>query len=245
MTARYFTNSIVRRDQESYAKKLKMPAGSMAELKRAYLDVNFFNLPEIRALMRKFKRSAGLALVQIYLAMSAAEGGRIDEDALCAILEDNEIKSPEAFISYCIDKSLIKLFREKISDSSEINPAFPGNETRLPDSDYDNEYEDQELIIALPEFRDVKIAAAILRWREYRRASFGKSFDQMALDSLISLYAGRANELPDDIDHSISNGWKTLNAKNRPRAGPAQKSTRDTLNEMMAEENRRIANEQV
>lgn len=243
MSTRYFTNSIVRRDQESYAKKLKMPAGSMAELKRAYLDVNFFNLAEIRALMRKFKKMAAMALVQIYLSMSAAEGARIDEDALCDILENCEVKNHEAFIAYCLDKSLIKLFREKISDSSDKIPTSPGSKSRLPDIDYDNEYEDRELKIAIHDFQTVKITAAILRWREYRRA-IGKPFDQMALDSLLSLYAGRAGELPDDIDHSISNGWKTINAKSRPRAGPVQKSTSDTLKEMMAEENRRIANEQ-
>lgn len=243
MSARYFTNSIVRRDQESYAKKLKMPTGSMAELKRAYLDVNFFNLPEIRALMRKFKKLAGLALVQIYLAMSAAEGGKIDEDALCAILEENEIRSPEAFIAYCLDKSLIKLFREIISDSSDENPDSPGSKSRLPDIDSDNVSEDQELIIALPEFLNVRTFQAVERWRLHRRL-IGKPFDQMALDSLINLYAGRANELADDINHSIANGWKTINARGGTRASPAGKSTKDTLKEMMAAENERIANEQ-
>lgn len=134
MSSRYFTNSIVRRDQEQYAVKLKMPKGSLKELKRAYLDVNFYNLPEIRALSKKFGKISPLALTQIYCAMSAGEGAKIDEDAIADILESNDLKNVEEFITYCLDKSLFKLYRENSPDNQEE----PGSKTRLPDNDYED-----------------------------------------------------------------------------------------------------------
>lgn len=233
MSARYFTNSIVRRDQESYAKKLKMPTGSMAELKRAYLDVNFFNLPEIRALMRKFKKLAGLALVQIYLAMSAAEGGKIDEDALCAILEENEIRSPEAFIAYCLDKSLIKLFREIISDSSEINPDSPGSKSRLPVYDYDNDIE-----INLKELDTPQIRAAIQLFAKTLSAN-GRELTQTNFDAWAMPYAGRPDDFLSDLLYSAGL-TKTKGFYPRPTTGPRaggkeKESSKDTLTRLMAE----------
>lgn len=222
MTTRYFTNSYVRRDQEQYAVKLKMPKGSLAPLKKCNLNVNLYNLAEVRALSKKFSKVAPLSLTKIYFGMSASEGAKIDEDALCDILDGDGIKKHEEFISYCLDKSLIKLFREISPGESREKTISPGNETGLPDIDYDNEYESIKLIIAIPEFLEPKTAKAIERWKAHRQA-IGKPFDQMALDSLINLYQGRASELAEDIDHSISNGWKTLNAKSREtRAGPSK-----------------------
>lgn len=217
MSTRYFTNSFVRRDQEQYAKKLKMPTGSTAELKRAYLDVNFFNLAEIRALMRKFKRDSGLAIVQVYLAMSAAEEARIDEDALLDILESCDVKCPEEFISYCLEKSLIKLFREKISDESQINPIFPGNETRLPDSDYDYDNE-----INIKELDTPEIRTWLKKTRERIHASGGTT-DEVWVEALLMRYAGRPDELLAVLQHTATRS-KTKNIcipdTNQARAGP-------------------------
>ena len=202
--SKYFTNSFVRRDQEQYAKKLKMSPGSTAELKRAYLDVNFFNLAEIRALSRKFGKKSAMCLIEIYLSMSAAEGARIDEDALMDIIDDYEFENPSDFIEYCILKSLIKLFREKISDESEKDPIKSGNETRLPDYDYDYDYE------LIKEIDTPAIREAIRDWRIHQQ-KLGRSFDQMAVDALIKTYAGQSpQDLIDDINASIFNGWRNI-----------------------------------
>lgn len=137
MTSRWFTNSVVRKDQLAYGKKLK--SDQMAKLKRAYLDVNFPNLPKVRALSRVFGKISPWALVQIYLSMSNATDARIDEDALLCIVEDTGIADPSNFITYCLEKGLIELFREIIPDSPGKNPTIPGNESGLPDTDYDND----------------------------------------------------------------------------------------------------------
>lgn len=237
MSTKYYTNSFCRRDQEQYAKKLKMPTGALKELKRAYLDVNFYNLAEIRALSRKFGKISAMCLTQIYLAMSAAEDAKIDDDAILDILENAEIENIQDFIPYCLEKSLIKLYREKISDESQINPIISGSKSGLPDSDYDtdNDYDsDHDLEIQLPEFRQPKISSAIARWVKYQR-KIKKPFDQGALDSMIMLYEHKPQELPDDIDHSITSNYKTLYAKPREQARPAKKSTKDTIRELYEE----------
>lgn len=96
-----------------------------------------------------------------------------------------------------------------------------------------------KLEIALPEFQKPEIRQAINCWQVHRNL-LDKEFDQGALDSMLLLYRGRALELADDIHHSILNGWKTLNQKprnaNYARGSPPKKSTKDVLNEMMAEE---------
>lgn len=221
MSTRYFTNSFCRRDQEQYAKKLKMPAGSLKELKRAYLDVNFYNLAEIRALSRKFGKISAMCLTQIYLAMSAAEGARIDEDAILDILENAEIENIAEFIPYCLEKSLIKLFREKIGDESQKTTIISESKTGLPDidNDYDNNL---KLEILHPEFQDPKIKQAIGRWVTYKRNN-GKHLNQGSVDSLQSLYAGRAHDLPGDIDHSIASGWKNISPMPRNNSPGKQK----------------------
>lgn len=98
---------------------------------------------------------------------------------------------------------------------------------------------------------DPKAAKAVNRWIEHRR-KINKPLDQMAVDSLIMLYAGRYNDLPDDIDHSISNGWKTLNAKPKQPSPkvfkPPEPAVRRTINNYVPptpEEKKRLTPEQV
>lgn len=235
MSTRYFTNSFCRRDQEQYAKKLKMPAGSLKELKRAYLDVNFYNLAEIRALSRKFGKISAMCLTQIYLAMSAAEGARIDEDALLDILEDAGIENIQDFIPYCLEKSLIKLFREKISDESDKNQIIPGSKVRLPDSDSDNDNDnDNDFEINLKELDTPQIRIWLKKTRERISAS-GGSTDDVWLEALLLKYAGRPDDLLAVLQHTATRS-KTKNIcipeSYQPRAAPQKKSTKETIQEL-------------
>jgi hypothetical protein len=91
-----------------------------AQLKRAYLDVDFLNQPKIRGLARAYGRIAQLCLIDIYLAMSKATRAQIDKDALLSIVEDFEIAEPEQFIAYCIDKGLIQVEGAAYSNSVVI-----------------------------------------------------------------------------------------------------------------------------
>lgn len=161
---------------------------------------------------------------------SAVEVGLLDGDSThywnSQIVEDSE-KFQEKHNNYKNGRKK----REQIHpESCQNSPRILRESTQdYIDTDTDTEDEsdtDHKLEIAIPEFREIKVANAIGRWNSHRRA-IGKPFDQMALDSLVNLYAGRANELADDIDHSISNGWKTLNAKDRQqaRAGPNRLKT--------------------
>ena len=236
MSSRYFTNSFVRRDQEQYAKKLKMPKGSTAELKRAYLDVNFFNLPEIRALSRKFSRKSTICLIEIYLSMSAAEGARIDEDAILSIIEPYDLDCPTSFIDYCLEKSLIKLFREKISDESQKETIISGSESRLPDSDSDNDNE-YELIKEMdtPEIRSEvnKFAAKIKRDSNGRR-----ELHQQTLDNWQSEYLGNPAAFLAALKNTNSKTFAlNLIRDEAPIVKQPKKSQREILQEMMEADN--------
>jgi hypothetical protein len=240
---------------------------SRAQLKKVFLDVDFFSNPKIEALGYKFGSASQACLIEILCAMSRATNAQVDEDLIYSKIHKHQVKEPSNFFDYLIEKNIIfkdgngfsngpvikdqENYARKLESSNarvtryrEKKEALPSErETRTPDtdSDNDNEYDlninkepELRLDIAFIEFGDLKTIKAIERWKKHR-LSIGKTFDQMALDSLQSLYAGRANELADDIDHSISNGWKTLNAKSRDAPRKEKKSTKDTIRELYEE----------
>jgi hypothetical protein len=90
------------------------------------------------------------------------------------------------------------------------------------DNDLNNKKENSQPL-ELPDYPP-KIGKAINRW-EHHRQKIGRPLDQQALDSLLMLYMHKIDELPDDIDHSISNGWKTLNAKPKQQARSSPETT--------------------
>lgn len=101
------------------------------------------------------------------------------------------------------------------------NSSKPSSKTQASsDIDIDNVI-DNELEILIAEFQEPKITEAIHRWIGYRNR-INKPLNQESLNSLIRLYDGKAQELPGDIDHTISSGWKNLQIKPREqaRAGP-------------------------
>jgi hypothetical protein len=120
--------------------------------------------------------------------------------------------------------------KQSKSSANEQQSSSKSSDTDT-DTDTGSDLDHIKLEIALPEFQEPKISKAIDRWRRHRQ-KIDRPFDQGALDSLQSLYAGRANELAEDIDCSITNGWKTLQAKSRDAPRPVKKSTKDTLNEL-------------
>lgn len=101
------------------------------------------------------------------------------------------------------------------------------------DTNISNDLDPNKLEVTLPEFQKPEIVQAVKSWQAHRR-SLGCQFDQGALDSMLLLYRGRVDQLADDIHHSITNGWKTLNEKPRhqARAGPQKKSTKETIQEL-------------
>ena len=221
---------------------------SRAQLKHVLLDVDFFNNPKIEALGFRFGSCAQACLIEILCSMSRATNAQVDEDLIRSKIGKHRIADADGFFAYIIEKRIIFKEGEAYSNAPVIEDQEKyarklgsGNarvtryrekkdalqtqgETHFPDIDIDTDYDLDlnKLEIAFPEFLDPKITSALSRWRQHR-AMIGKPFDQMALDSLQSLYTGRANELADDIDHSISNGWKTLNAK------PRQASAKDKI----------------
>ncbi len=139
-----------------------------SQLKRAYLDVDFFNQPKIRAGRRIFGKIFPLILIDIYLAMSKATNAIIDKDAILSIIEDYDIEDAESVLIYCLhpDRKLIhielhgytnsvvvkdqeqyhkKLKKKPKGDESEdfSGKNFPNKEekSQIPDtdSDYDND----------------------------------------------------------------------------------------------------------
>lgn len=225
---------------------------SRAQLKRMYLDVNFFSNPKIEALGYKFGSASQACLLEILCAMSKATNAQVDEDFIYSRIHKHRIEQASDLFNYLLEKKILfkdgngfsngpvikdqESYSRKLEASNARVTRFRGKkealpserETRTPDidSDYDN-------VIDLNILKeDPKAAKAVARWIEHRR-KINKPLDQMAVDSLIMLYAGRHNELPDDIDHSISNGWKTLNAKPRHQPKvfkPPDPPNRKTIN---------------
>lgn len=229
-----------------------------AQLKHVLLDVDFFDKPTIRALGYKHSQIAVLLFIRWMMLMSRATNGLVTRDALASVAREvlsgtgTAIANFESVLNYCVETGMIyeegdghftneRVVKDQEScavkrkSSNERQKKFREKErgvdnaslTRLSDTvtAIDNI---NKLEIVIPEFQDPKISKAITRWRQHRQ-KLGKPFDQMALDALQSLYRGRANELLDDIDHSISNGWKTLNAKSRDKPQAQAPQIRQTL----------------
>jgi len=209
-----------------------MPVGSLKELKRAYLDVNFYNLAEIRALSRKFGKISAMCLTQIYLAMSAAEDARIDEDAILDILENAEIENIADFIPYCLEKSLIKLFREKIADESQKTTIISESKIGLPDSDYDT-----DLNISLKELDTPDIRTWLYLAMKRINASGGVT-DEIWIESQLLKYAGRPDDLLAALKHtaSLTKTRNLYDPTTQARGSPQKKSTQETIKELMAKE---------
>lgn len=227
------------------------------KLKRAYINVGYPRHADILSLTNRFGIQGKCASYDLILAMSDASNGIIDRDAFLYTCKLNEVKDPEAFLAYCIEKRIFievsggysnsivlkdqenyaKVLDEDRERKRNKSGIRPESERKLDiDNDNDNETDLNKIEIALHEFRTPRVEGAVYRWAQHRR-KLGKSFDQMAADALLNLYAGRPQDLADDIDHSISNGWRTLNAKNNAIFKQPKKSQREILNEMMEAEN--------
>lgn len=224
-----------------------------AKLKRMYLDVNFFSNPKIEALFYKFGSNSTACLIEIMCGMSRATNAQVDDDFIFSRISKHQIKDGSDFLDYLISKSILikegefysngvviadqESYAQKLEASNERvtryrekrNALHGTSETISPDNDYDtdNEYIKEKIqpksdpldLSVVP----LKVTKAINRWENHRQR-IGKPLDQQALDSLVMLYANRFDEMPDDIDYSITNGWKTLQQK--PRHQQNQKTTK-------------------
>lgn len=240
---------------------------SRAQLKHLLLDVSFKDKPKIIDLEVEFKPIARLLLMDILAACSAASNAEITIN-VCKHLGNRigiEAESVEKILDYCIKHDILFAVNGKITNSRVIkdqesyynklesdrkrkdSKRIPTGNNCDPDIDFDI---DNDLDLNLIK-EDPQAVKAIARWVEHR-FKIGKPLDQMAVDSLILLYRGKLSELPDDVDHSISNGWKTLNAKPRqlPQKTfkPQEPSVRRVINNYVpptAAERRKLTPEQI
>jgi len=235
---------------------------SRAQLKKVFLDVDFFSNPKIEALGYKFGSASQACLIEILCAMSRATNAQVDEDLIYSKIHKHQVKEPSNFFNYLVDKNIIfkdgngfsngpvikdqESYARKLESSNarvtrfrEKKEALPSErETRTPDIDFDTDNETDlnslELEIALPEFQNTETSTAIVRWARHQK-KLGRGFDQGGVDSMLSLYRSSPRDLAIDIDHSILNGWKTLNAKSRDAPRKEKKSTKDTIRELYEE----------
>lgn len=119
------------------------------------------------------------------------------------------------------------------------------------DTNTGNDLDPNKLEVTLPEFQKPEIVQAVKSWQAHRR-SLSCQFDQGALDSMLLLYRGRVDQLADDIHHSITNGWKTLNEKQRQPSQrifkPQEPSVRRVINNYVPPtpaEKRKLTPEQI
>lgn len=79
---------------------------------------------------------------------------------------------------------------------------------------------DPEEIVIPAVYGTPETVEAVERWRKYLKSRHRKQFGQLETDALLSKYSTRLPELSADINHSISNGWKTINVKPDSGTGP-------------------------
>lgn len=79
---------------------------------------------------------------------------------------------------------------------------------------------DPEEIVIPAVFGTPETVEAVERWRKYLKSRHRRDFGQLETDALLSKYSTRLPELSADINHSISNGWKTINVKPDSGTGP-------------------------
>lgn len=79
---------------------------SKQKLKRAYINVGYPRHADILSLTNRFGISGKCASYDLILAMSEASKGVIDEDAFYYTCKINEVKDPEAYLTYCISKGI-------------------------------------------------------------------------------------------------------------------------------------------
>ena len=240
---------------------------SKVRLPAILLNADFYSKPRNRRWIKAEGEGAVIALQMIWIALSQEKDNRLSLHDISAIpfITPIDDKVLPGFLNSCVEIGLLefedgfyfnsqivsdsKKFKAKHNNYSaaaknrelakqEQNPGkiVAGFRQNHIDIDIDNDPDLNKIEIALHEFRTPRVEGAVYRWAQHRR-KLGKSFDQMAADALLNLYAGRPQDLADDIDHSISNGWRTLNAKNNAILKQPKKSQREILNEMMEAEN--------
>jgi hypothetical protein len=233
---------------------------SRAQLKHVLLDVSFKDKPKIIDLEVEFKPIARLLLMDILAACSAASNAEITVN-VCKHLGNRigiEAESVEKILDYCVKYDILFSVNGKITNSRVIkdqesyfnklesdrkrkeSKRNPSGNNKDPDIDFDIDIDNEtdlnslELEIALPEFQNTETSTAIVRWARHQK-KLGRGFDQGGVDSMLSLYRSSPRDLAIDIDHSILNGWKTLNAKSRDAPRKEKKSTKDTIRELYEE----------
>jgi hypothetical protein len=194
---------------------------SRAQLKKVFLDVDFFSNPKIEALGYKFGSASQACLIEILCAMSRATNAQVDEDLIYSKIHKHQVKEPSNFFNYLVDKNIIfkdgngfsngpvikdqESYARKLESSNarvtryrEKKEALPSErETRTPDTDSDIDYvNDLDLSIKfieldIPEIR-CELAAFIAK---VSRDSNGKNkVHQQTLDNWQGRYIGRPVE---------------------------------------------------
>lgn len=111
------------------------------------------------------------------------------------------------------------------ADSPNPNPETVGGKSGgLPVIVFD-------LCISFKELDTPQVREALTRWKTHLVSVKGRQFEQMAFDALQSMYQGRPRDLVDDINHSVTNGWKTIHeseASKRRRIGFEKKPSEPT-----------------
>lgn len=104
-----------------------------------------------------------------------------------------------------------EVFREIFPGSLPGNTPF--EEKKKPDSDIDIDNEDLKKEWNVPPvLYTAEVRKALNLWDKNLR-KFGKALDQISLEALLSQYHGRPKDLIADIQHTVTNGWKSLQRK--------------------------------
>lgn len=91
-----------------------------AQLKHALLRVILPSLAKMRSLKRVHGSAGKCSVYEAYMVMSGATDAVVDRDCILSIADDNDVKDPEAFIDYCLEKGLFILDSGGISSTPVI-----------------------------------------------------------------------------------------------------------------------------
>lgn len=232
---------------------------SRAQLKKVFLDVDFFSNPKIEALGYKFGSASQACLIEILCAMSRATNAQVDEDLIYSKIHKHQLQEPSNFFNYLVEKNIIfkdgdgfsngpvikdqENYARKLEASNARVTRFrekkealsSGVETRTPDIDFDyDNVTDIDLDIKLKELDTPEIRSEVRAFvAKVGRDSYGRNkVHQQTFDSWQSEYQGRPEDFLADL--KFSNGLtKCVNLKRRDqqqsRASPKQSAAERNL----------------
>lgn len=196
---------------------------SRAQLKHMLLDVTFKDKPKVIEFEEEFGPLARLLYIDIQSAMSAATNARISDKVAISLGRRIGIDSAKVskIIAYCLKECMLiredgfltsrrvirdqeAYFKRSGRKDAEIADDMPANGINDAKKLQNPVYVDvNDLVIGIKELDTAPIRAALKMWGA-KLAARERHLDQITLDPMLAMYAGRPKDFEVDLLYSAS-----------------------------------------